>query len=167
MIPYSLPYARWKRSNPALKYRVCERQNFIKPVATVNPDDMIKTIVIDPSAMVKHEPSREVVETVVAEVVETVATDPTPTVEIPTVEAKRIAVRHVVESGLSVKQIPVLSGLKTVYVRDAKGRKIGYVGSDGTRCVVVVRQWYEAAKDKAVERHIKTLVEERGFTVAS
>ncbi|WP_211211292.1 hypothetical protein, partial [Bifidobacterium magnum] len=29
MIPYSLPYARWKRSNPALKYRVCERQNFI------------------------------------------------------------------------------------------------------------------------------------------
>lgn len=42
MIPYSLPYARWKRSNPALKYRVCERQNFINEDGTAESQEADK-----------------------------------------------------------------------------------------------------------------------------
>lgn len=47
-----------------------------------------------------------------------------------------------VPSLITVKQIKALKGMRVKALRDGKHRKVGYVGREGDRTVLVWRQWY-------------------------
>lgn len=76
-----------------------------------------------------------------------------------------VAVDSVIPAGIPVKDIPALQsyGRKQVkHFRDSQGRKLVYVGCDGTTCRVVWRDWYQH-DDEQLDATVREYVASLGF----